>query len=61
MIDANSPTVRRERHRTVSLDHPLNIRHVFIRNITNTSITVNWEDDNYNQNANITYYELVLK
>ncbi len=43
------------------LDRPLNVRHVFIRNLTNTSITVNWEDDNYNRNANISYYELVLK
>ncbi|CAF1307408.1 unnamed protein product [Adineta steineri] len=42
-------------------DHPLNIRHAFVRNITNTSITVDWEDDSYNRNANITYYELVLK
>ncbi|UJR31355.1 hypothetical protein I4U23_018851 [Adineta vaga] len=42
-------------------DHPLNVRHVSFRNITNTSLTVDWEDDNYNRNANITYYELVLK
>lgn len=43
------------------LDRPLNIRNAFLRNITNTSITIDWEDDNYNRNANITYYELVLK
>ena len=43
------------------LDHPLNVRHVYIRNITNTSLTIDWEDDTYNRNANITYYELVLK
>ncbi|CAF2914714.1 unnamed protein product [Rotaria sp. Silwood2] len=42
-------------------DRPLNIRQASIRNITNTSITIDWEDDSYNQNANITYYELVLK
>ncbi|CAF3684143.1 unnamed protein product [Rotaria sordida] len=42
-------------------DRPLNIRQASIRNATNTSITVDWEDDSYNQNANITYYELVLK
>ncbi|CAF5210285.1 unnamed protein product, partial [Rotaria magnacalcarata] len=40
---------------------PLNVRQAFIRNITNTSITIDWEDDSYNQNANISYYELVLK
>ena len=43
------------------LDRPLTIRTAFLRNITNTSITIDWEDDNYNRNANITYYELVLK
>ena len=45
----------------LSLDRPLNIRHAFIRNLTNTSITIEWEDDSYNRNANISYYELVLK
>lgn len=45
----------------IYLDHPLNIRHAFIQNVTNTSITIDWEDDSYNRNANITHYELVLK
>lgn len=45
----------------IYLDRPLSIRHAFIRNLTNTSITINWEDDSYNRNANISYYELVLK
>ena len=45
----------------VCLDHPLNIRYISVRNITNSSITIDWEDDSYNRNANITYYELVLK
>jgi hypothetical protein len=47
--------------RLILLDRPLNIRHAYIRNLTNTSITIDWEDDNYNRNANISYYELVLK
>lgn len=49
---------------SISMDHldrPLNVRQVMLKNVTNTSITIEWEDENYNRNANITYYELVLK
>ena len=28
---------------------------------TSTSLTVQWKDDDYNRNANITHYELILK
>jgi len=45
----------------IYLDRPLHIRHAFIRNLTNTSITIDWEDDSYNRNANISHYELVLR
>jgi hypothetical protein len=43
------------------LDRPLPIQHVRISGVTNTSLTVRWKDDSYNQNANITSYELILK
>jgi hypothetical protein len=52
---------RRLRNARISLERPLNIRNAILRNVTNTSITIDWEDDNYNRNANVTYYELVLK
>ncbi len=45
----------------VSLDRPLPIQYITISNITNTSLTLLWIDDDYNQNANITFYELILK
>ena len=49
------------RNARLSLERPLNIRNAILRNVTNASITIDWEDDNYNRNANVTYYELVLK
>ncbi|CAF0915091.1 unnamed protein product [Didymodactylos carnosus] len=42
-------------------DRPLTIRRAYIQEITNSSITIIWEDDNYNKNANITAYELMLQ
>ncbi|CAF0736152.1 unnamed protein product [Didymodactylos carnosus] len=42
-------------------NRPLTIQRAYIREITNSSITINWEDDNYNKNANITAYEIVLQ
>ncbi|CAF3333766.1 unnamed protein product [Rotaria socialis] len=56
-----SETYEKYRIKIRTYDRPLNVRQAFIRNITNTSITIDWEDDSYNQNANISYYELVLK
>lgn len=47
--------------RVLIQDRPLNIRAGSVRNVTNNSLTIEWEDDNYNRNANITFYELVLK
>lgn len=37
------------------------IQHVSIIKITNTSLTFQWIDDQYNQYANITSYELILR
>ncbi|CAF3467601.1 unnamed protein product [Rotaria sp. Silwood1] len=42
-------------------DRPLPIRHISIKRRTNTSLTLQWKDDSYNRNANITYYDLILK
>ncbi|CAF1595292.1 unnamed protein product [Adineta ricciae] len=42
-------------------DRPLPIRHLSVSDTTHTHLTVQWNDDSYNQNANITYYELILK
>ncbi|CAF0933103.1 unnamed protein product [Rotaria sordida] len=42
-------------------DRPLPIRHIFIKKRTNTSLTIQWKDDDYNRNANITSYDLILK
>ena len=43
------------------LDRPLPIPYFILTKITNTSLSVFWQDDIYNQNANITSYELILK
>ena len=61
ICSTNSQTDDKYRIKIRTYDRPLTIRHLFIRNLTNTSLTIEWEDDQYNQQANITYYELVLK
>ena len=43
------------------LDRPLPIPSLIITERTNTSLRIKWKDDNYNQNANITFYQLILK
>ncbi|CAF5089080.1 unnamed protein product, partial [Rotaria magnacalcarata] len=40
---------------------PLPIRHVAILHRTNTTLTLQWKEENYNRNANISYYELILR
>ncbi|CAF1466097.1 unnamed protein product [Rotaria magnacalcarata] len=42
-------------------DRPLPIRHVAILHRTNTTLTLQWKEENYNRNANISYYELILR
>ena len=45
----------------IYLDHPLPVQYIKILKTTNTTLTVQWNDDQQNRNANVTTYELTLK